>query len=491
MQPDRPKYEQFKYLTVMRKTFFSLSILLSLLLFSSAVCAQTDLTGATVTLTPTGYDYDGTECKPKVSGIRKGTKRYNSLVEGVDYDLSYTDNVNAGEATATLTFKGDYTGVATKTFTISPKDLSREESVVLVLSVTEVVYDGTEQTPSASDMYYDEKLLVSGTDYDITYKNNTNPGVATVTATFKGNYGGTKTATFTIIDGGLVPPSSLTVNYYDSSEATPQVEKDMTYDEFKTLMESFPNAIAIAPQGFDVWPLDKKHIVVKGEGIGNNMCNSFTLTDKKDFYSSVSFTAKSFSYTRDLVAGYNTFCLPFAVGNADIPDGAHLYYFNFAEEGINQLFFRLIQSGDAGYPFLMKTEQAESWNVSLSNVRIEPTITNNSEGNEGFFGTYTLTSEYKYSDSNPFMGVRNSDNKFAPLANTLSPFRACVKVREVNDSEARSGYSIVLGDDILTGVKNVESQIPTSQFNGKIFKDGRIIFLKNGTMFNAAGAQIK
>ena len=139
----------------------------------------------------------------------------------------------------------------------------------------------------------------------------------------------------------------------------------------------------------------------------------------------------------------------------------------------------------------MKTEQAESWNVSLSNVRIEPTITNNSEGNEGFFGTYTLTSEYKYSDSNPFMGVRNSDNKFAPLANTLSPFRACVKVREVNDSEARSGYSIVLGDDILTGVKNVESQIPTSQFNGKIFKDGRIVFLKNGTMFNAAGAQIK
>ena len=168
LQPDRPKYEQFKYLTVMRKTFFSLSILLSLLLFSSAVCAQTDLTGATVTLTPTGYDYDGTECKPKVSGIRKGTQRYNSLVEGVDYDLSYTDNVNAGEATATLTFKGDYTGVATKTFTISPKDLSREESVVLVLSVTEVVYDGTEQTPSASDMYYDGKLLVSGTDYDLT-----------------------------------------------------------------------------------------------------------------------------------------------------------------------------------------------------------------------------------------------------------------------------------------------------------------------------------
>ena len=171
------------------------------LLSTLSASAQTDLSGATVTLTPTGYDYDGTECKPKVSGIRKGTKRYNSLVEGVDYDLSYTDNVNAGEATATLTFKGDYTGVATKTFTISPKDLSREESVVLVLSEIEVKYDGTEKTPSALDMYYNGKLLVSGTDYDLSYKDNTNIGTAMATVTFKGNYTGNKCANFSIIRG--------------------------------------------------------------------------------------------------------------------------------------------------------------------------------------------------------------------------------------------------------------------------------------------------
>jgi hypothetical protein len=445
-----------------------------------------------VTLTPTGYDYDGTEKTPAVSGIRKGTKRYNSLVEGVDYDLSYSDNVNAGEATATLTFKGDYSGVATKTFTISPKDLTREASVVLELSVAEVVYDGTEQTPSASEMYYNEKLLVSGTDYDLAYRNNTTPGTATATATFKGNYAGTKSATFTIKDGGQVPPSSLTVNYYDPSQANPQVVEEKTFSEFLTLLESFPNAIAIAPQGFDVWPLDKKHIVVRGEGIGNNTCNSFTLTDKKDFWASVSFTAKTFSYTRNLVEGYNTFCLPFALGNADIQEGASLYYFNFAEEGLNQMFFRLIQSGDAGYPFLMKTMQAEEgWTVSLSNIRIEPTITNNSDGNEGFFGTYTLTSEYKYDVNNPFYGIRNSDNKFAPLANTLSPFRACVRGNDINpSSSARSGYTVVLGDGI-TGVESVESLDKEPQFNGKVVKDGRIVIYRNGAMYNAAGAQIK
>ena len=474
----------------MRKTFFSLSILLFLLFFSSAVCAQTDLTGATVTLSPTGFDYDGTAHEPTVSGIRKGRTSYNSLVAGVDYDLSYTDNINAGQATATLTFKGNYTGVATKTFTISPKDLTGEESVVLVLSVTEVDYNGNEQTPSASDMYYNEQLLVSGTDYDLVYRNNMNPGLATATATFKGNYGGTKTASFKINDGGNVPPSSLTVNYYDPSQATPQVVEEKSYDQFLALLESFPNAIAISPQGFDVWPLDKKHIVVKGEGIGNNICNSFTLTDKKDFWSSLSFTVTSFSYTRELVEGYNTFCLPFSVGSADIPEDAQIYYSaNINAESYNQLFFYPIQSGDAGYPFLMKTQQACSWTVSLSNVRMEPTITNSSDANVGFYGTYVLTSDYKYADNNPFFGVRNSDNKFAPLANTLSPFRACVKGYNVNSS-ARSGYSIVLGDGI-TGVEKIESQESEPQIKGKFVKDGRIVIFRNGAMYNAAGARIK
>ena len=160
--------------------------------------AQTDLTGATVTLNPAGYDYDGTECKPKVSGIRKGTKRYNSLKEGVDYDLSYTDNVNAGEATATLTFKGDYTGIAIQKFTINPKDLTREESVILHLDVDEVYCDGYPQEPSAKDIYYNERSLVPGTDFDLSYENNISPGVAYATATFKGNFAGSKMASFVI-----------------------------------------------------------------------------------------------------------------------------------------------------------------------------------------------------------------------------------------------------------------------------------------------------
>ena len=37
------------------------------------------------------------------------------------------------------------------------------------------------------------------TDYEVSYSNNTYVGTATVTITFKGNYTGTATATFEII----------------------------------------------------------------------------------------------------------------------------------------------------------------------------------------------------------------------------------------------------------------------------------------------------
>ena len=183
----------------MAKKIHYLSFLLTLLMVSSSVYAQTDLTGATVTLDPSSYDYDGTAHCPKVSSIRKGRYRYNTLVEGTDYDLSYSDNINAGEATATLTFKGNYTGTTTKIFTINPIDLTADKSVEMKLDNDLFVSDGTEKTPDVN-VWYGDKKFVSGVDYDLTYENNINIGTATAIVTFKGNYQGRRNAPFYIID---------------------------------------------------------------------------------------------------------------------------------------------------------------------------------------------------------------------------------------------------------------------------------------------------
>lgn len=55
-----------------------------------------------------------------------------------DYDVTYADNIRVGTATATVHFKGNYTGTASKTFRITPKTLT-----VSGVAASNKVYDGT------------------------------------------------------------------------------------------------------------------------------------------------------------------------------------------------------------------------------------------------------------------------------------------------------------------------------------------------------------
>ena len=70
---------------------------------------------ATVTLSQTQFEYTGSALKPSVT-VSNGTE---VLEEGVDYTVAYSNNVNPGEATVTITGKGIYSGSTSATFTIT------------------------------------------------------------------------------------------------------------------------------------------------------------------------------------------------------------------------------------------------------------------------------------------------------------------------------------------------------------------------------------
>ena len=133
--------------------------------------------------------YTGSALKPAVT-VKDGE---TTLVSGTDYDAEYTGNTNVGTATVTLTFKGNYTGTKTANFQITAKSAEG----VTVEAIESQAYTGSALTPELT-VKDGATALVSGTDYDAAYSNNTSVGEATVTLTFKGNYSGTKTATFTI-----------------------------------------------------------------------------------------------------------------------------------------------------------------------------------------------------------------------------------------------------------------------------------------------------
>ena len=74
-----------------------------------------DLSSATVSTTPDSYVYDGNPKTPGVTVVLGG----KTLVKDTDYEVSFSNNTEAGSATVTVTGKGNYTGTALGSFTIT------------------------------------------------------------------------------------------------------------------------------------------------------------------------------------------------------------------------------------------------------------------------------------------------------------------------------------------------------------------------------------
>ena len=72
-----------------------------------------------VTLSKTQYVYNDESRKPAVKVVDKSGKTISSKY----YTVKYANNKNVGTAKVTITFKGDYSGTVTKTFTIIPKNV--------------------------------------------------------------------------------------------------------------------------------------------------------------------------------------------------------------------------------------------------------------------------------------------------------------------------------------------------------------------------------
>ncbi|MGN1165803.1 MAG: CAP domain-containing protein [Lachnospiraceae bacterium] len=153
------------------------------------------ISNAQINLSTDSYIYDGSEHQPAITTVTLNGK---TLVNDQDYTVSYRNNVNAGTGSVIITGTGNYTGTAEKSFSITAKDISE----VTVKDIPDQTYTGANLTPSVT-VEDGSITLQSGTDYTVSYSNNTNAGTASVTITGKGNYGGTSTKEFTILQKNL------------------------------------------------------------------------------------------------------------------------------------------------------------------------------------------------------------------------------------------------------------------------------------------------
>lgn len=234
---------------------------------------------------------------------------------GVKFTYAYTDKdgkavngkpVNAGEYTVTVTAENDsYKGSQTAKLTIEPKDISGA-TVTLPADVT-YTYNKKPHTPvvtvkiAAADAQDSAReasgggvggatakpetsmvTLVLNTDYTVAYTNNVNAGTATVTATGKGNYGGTASATFEIAKASLAELKPTILGAAQAGKVLSASLKDVANEELVWSWTVGETAVADnATTAYTVSALDSnKAITVKAAAAENGNYTGETLVSE-------------------------------------------------------------------------------------------------------------------------------------------------------------------------------------------------------------------
>lgn len=105
------------------------------------------VTNPTITLSQTSYTYNGSACKPSVTSVKDG----NNTIASSEYTVGYSNNINAGTATVTISDKsgGNYTVSGSKNFTINKVPcsiVSAPTAKSLTFNGSRSNYNGSAQT---------------------------------------------------------------------------------------------------------------------------------------------------------------------------------------------------------------------------------------------------------------------------------------------------------------------------------------------------------
>ena len=248
-----------------------------------------------IKLKETSFTYNGQAVKPDFDVVIGG-----HIIDKNKFDVKYTNNVNAGTATLTVSAKKNsgYEGTASITYTIQSADASKLKGVI---GTQEYKGYTLEIAPDKIDLTLDGKKIDVESNFILTYGENVKVGEGTVTLTPKNkNFTGTKTLTFQISgemlkgdkaefkfvdgDGFVVKSPSFK---YDGTEQTYAKTSLIYSDTTKTLKEGRDYEIKYVDNVYGKKGLDGQYAAVlavaKGK-FGGDLTTKNTTTgiDVKD-----------------------------------------------------------------------------------------------------------------------------------------------------------------------------------------------------------------
>lgn len=170
-----------------------------------------------------------------------------TLIENVDYEIRYFDNIDSGYGTMTIYGMGNFCGTQRVQFKIFGKNIEN----AVVSEIPDQIYTGNAITPDVTVTLGDLQL-VKDTDYVLKYENNIEKGVATVLVSGIGNYSGVAKQTFNINKNSVYSftvfsETEMTATY-DGTPLKPEMEvyygtTRLTEDvDYRVVLENNVNA---------------------------------------------------------------------------------------------------------------------------------------------------------------------------------------------------------------------------------------------------------
>ena len=172
---------------------------------------RTDLNAVSGTLTRVKAKvYDQNEYRPAVKVTVVENRKKITLTEGLDYQVEYQNNVNAGTGTVLVKGIGSYKGTLKAPFTINQKSVKKLK--ILTGSMT----TGSKSEPPVY-VYDGTTLLKNGTDYKLAYDAALTANAAKsakITVTGLGNYKDSKVvklAVYDVDEAHVINPQHVTL----------------------------------------------------------------------------------------------------------------------------------------------------------------------------------------------------------------------------------------------------------------------------------------
>jgi hypothetical protein len=276
----------------------------------------------------TGIVYDGTAQTPKLTITYNG----HELVEGddtnpltCDYYTTYENNTETGEATVKIEGVNNFSGTFFYTFNIDAKTLTED----MIAEIADLVYDGNAKEP-APVVTYNDMTLNAGTDYTVSYENNTDAGTATLTITataLNNNYSGSASKTFTIqkTDATVTNPTVKTGLVYTSEPQALLNAGTVEGGEMQYSLDGTTYAPTVST-GTDAGTYTVYYKTVGDQNHNDVAAKTLTVSIAKADLTTLTLTENTFTYNKTeqtaQVASVSAGTIPVAAENFDVTGNA-------------------------------------------------------------------------------------------------------------------------------------------------------------------------